>query len=100
MNNFKDEVIALIEAFIAQNGKNPIKLFITPEKENEMYKLPNKDIGNKVSGLTVNGPRKTFENKNFLGLKIIWDSDEFKVEWNLKTIFVQVFQFSPDRLFR
>ena len=66
-----NDILDLMNDFNEKENKQPKKIFLTREKENQLILLPNIDI--------KEGPRKTFEN-GICGMKIVWDADEFKVE--------------------
>jgi hypothetical protein len=67
----KQEIVALMNDFFRKHGQNPTKLHLTLREENELILLPETDL--------IKGPRHTFK-EGICGLKILWDSKEFKVD--------------------
>jgi len=57
--------------FLEKNGKQPSKICLTPEKENELITLENFPFDK--------SPKDVFKDSIF-GLKPQWDSKDFKVE--------------------
>ena len=80
MSNIKQKIIQAKVDFINKNGKDPQKIFLTLEDENQLISLHTQDVGGNLSGkLFVNGAREVFKKGIFGIKKIIWEAKEFKL---------------------
>jgi hypothetical protein len=82
MKDIRWQVNKKIHEFIKKNGYIPTKVYLPYDKELEIGNLIADDIGGPVaSEMFVNGVRKALMEKGTLvGLEIVWDANEFKVE--------------------
>ena len=72
------QLVERIKEFTRVNGRLPTKLFLTRVDECDIFKLTHDDIGEISGKIWVKGTRAI--GKKILGLDIIWDSPETKLE--------------------
>lgn len=80
MSNIKQRIMQAKVDFINKNGREPKKIFLTVEDENQLGSLKAEIVGNKLSGALLQGVRKEFENGIFGIEEIVWRAKEFKIE--------------------
>lgn len=78
--DIKTRVVNKVKQFYRKNRRRPSLLYLTLHEENELANLPVKILGLRLADrIAVNGVRQALDGQ-LLGMKIIWDSTEFKVE--------------------
>ena len=80
--NVKRKIIDKQKKFIIETRQKPQKVYLTIKEEAELCELTRADAGELVEQILLFGPRNTFRDKGnmILGLEIVWDAEEFKVE--------------------
>ncbi len=81
--NIIKQILDLKEDFIKKNQKIPTKLYLSKSAKLDFLRLTKKDIGSELVGkIYLNGVRKTLQEagNKILGMEIIWDAEELKVE--------------------
>ena len=81
-SNLIERIKTIEKEFIKKHKREPNRLYLTGNDEGDLRTLPPTKIGDLASLIIQYGPREAIKQvgNKFLGMEVIWDSHELKVE--------------------